>query len=191
MKRHQILKELIKYYGYDSYLEIGVANEETTYNKIPTKVKRGIEPNHKEDPSIFQGLSDYYFIKHPEERFDLIFIDGFHEHQQVLRDVNNSLKILNEGGTIMCHDCNPQEKEEEDFGSYGTCWRAFVELRFTRPDLEMYTVDLNCGCGIIQRGSQEILEGDVPDFTFDLLEENRKEWLNLMSWKEFTETKFK
>ena len=38
--------------------------------------------------------------------FDIIFVDGLHEKQQVKKDILNSIKFLKDGGTIICHDVN-------------------------------------------------------------------------------------
>ena len=55
------------------------------------------------------------FFKQNEKRFDLIFIDGLHEANQVFRDVKNSLNYLNENGVILLHDCNPSIEEHQTF----------------------------------------------------------------------------
>ena len=50
--------------------------------------------------------SDEFFSQN-KETFDLIFIDGLHIHEQVLKDIDNSLNVLNENGVILLHDCLP------------------------------------------------------------------------------------
>jgi len=40
--------------------------------------------------------------------YDVIFIDGLHYYKQVLKDIKNSLKILNKDGFILVHDCLPR-----------------------------------------------------------------------------------
>ena len=49
------------------------------------------------------------FFRDNKEKFDLIFIDGLHETNQVDRDIENSLKFINKGGTILLHDCLPKK----------------------------------------------------------------------------------
>ena len=53
----------------------------------------------------------------------------------------------------------------------------------TRDDLSMWTVDEDCGCGIIKKGKQDLFP--VQKIEFKLLEKNRKELLNLISVEEF------
>ena len=135
--------------------------------------------------------SDYFFDSLSEDIFyDIIFIDGLHFKDQVLKDVNNSLKHLSVDGVIVVHDCNPI-KEEHALETYrktdrvwnGTVWEAWVELRMTRADLSMYVIDIDHGCGIICRGTQKLFP--MEPIKFSLLENKRKEILNLISIGEF------
>jgi predicted O-methyltransferase YrrM len=43
----------------------------------------------------------------PETSASLIFIDGAHDYQNVCRDLDLYLTILDHGGIIAVHDCNP------------------------------------------------------------------------------------
>ena len=45
--------------------------------------------------------SDEFFEKYPEEKFDVIFIDGLHHYDQCQKDTINALKKLNESGIIL------------------------------------------------------------------------------------------
>tara|TARA_B100001248_G_scaffold111057_1_gene82930 strand:+ start:1123 stop:1836 length:714 start_codon:yes stop_codon:yes gene_type:complete len=51
----------------------------------------------------FKGTSDNYFLNQ-EDKFDVIYIDGSHEADQVYKDVKNSWKILNMNGILICDD---------------------------------------------------------------------------------------
>jgi len=48
--------------------------------------------------------SDDFFKKNLNEKFDLIYIDGDHHADNVLRDARNSFKLLNRGGFIVFDD---------------------------------------------------------------------------------------
>ena len=39
-----------------------------------------------------------------KEKFDLIWVDGDHFNPQVTNDINNSLKLLQPNGYILCDD---------------------------------------------------------------------------------------
>lgn len=193
MKRNQIIQYLIDSYGYKSYLEIGLGNG-CNINSIKCETKIGIDPvlkKFKEKKiTAFQMTSDDFFKK-SSAKFDIIFIDGLHHEGQVYADIKNSLESLNEGGTIVCHDMNPnsellQRVPRETRTWYGDCWKAWVSLREESEDLTMFVVDTDCGCGIIQKGSQEPLIIDEM-LIYENLEKNRKKWLNLISVDEFKE----
>ena len=53
--------------------------------------------------SFFKSTSDKYFDNN-DEKFDLIYIDGWHEAPQVYKDICNSWNFLNINGIIICDD---------------------------------------------------------------------------------------
>jgi hypothetical protein len=194
--RTDILNYLIKTYNFKSYMEIGIEYPENNFNYIEIENKIGVDPNPKGDCDYVM-TSDMFFESYcGNRRFDLIFIDGLHLEEQVTRDFHNSLDHLNEGGIIALHDCNPtnevkqfERQISEGCAWNGTCWKTFVELRMTRPDLQMHCVDCDEGCAIIKRGEQEIytkitLEQAKQYLYLDL---NRKELLNLITFEQFKE----
>lgn len=76
----------------------------------------------------------------------------------------------------------------------GTVWKAWAMLRCQRSDLEMYVVDTDEGLGVIRRGKQKCFPHWEKDnkkfndiFQYSYLKEHRKELLNLITVKEFTE----
>jgi hypothetical protein len=67
----------------------------------------------------------------------------------------------------------------------GDCWKAFVQLRYERSDLQMHVVDTDHGCGVISKGSQIPLELMNTPLEYNFFNMYRKEWLNLISPAEF------
>jgi hypothetical protein len=187
--RSDIINHLIDTNGYTSYLEIGVRDNKN-FNRIKTSHKDGVDPAGK---CNYIMKSDEFFKSIPKDQmYDIVFVDGLHLRDQVLRDVDNALEHLLDGGAIVLHDCNPLKKKHATEvymgGTWnGTVWKAFAELRMSRKDLSMLTVDEDCGCGIIKRGSQKLFPRRL--LTYSLLEDNRKELLNLISVDEFLELK--
>lgn len=174
---------LIDTHGYKSYLELGCRSN-STFKQIQCERKVGVDKN---PGGTLQMTTDEYFAKH-DDKFDIVFVDAGHTHDQVMRDVRNAQNILNNGGTIVMHDCWPyiKEYERKDGGASGTVWRAFVHLR-TDPNLEVVCGNYDHGVGLVRFGSNPSRLENVPamdDLTYGDLEKNLKEWLDPRSWEE-------
>lgn len=188
MRRDEVINSLIEVSGAESYLEIGVAGGDT-FSQILCKQKVGVDPSPIALQATHIQTSDEFFAQNTET-FDLIFIDGLHHRDQVRQDIINSLKVLRTGGFIVCHDMNPTNERMQlvpmaDLEWTGDCWKAWVELRWERPDLEMFVVNTDYGCGVITWGKQHLLTVDPALLTWNNLCLHRKEWLNLISVEEF------
>jgi len=130
-ERHIIINSLTK--QHYKYLEIGIENGYTFF-KTHFIHKIGVDPDPKCDKSdnfeIHKCTSDYYFenINIPDinsidsddhidnlkpYNFDVIFIDGMHHCENVIRDFNNSINVLKENGTIFIDDCIPLNYNEQ------------------------------------------------------------------------------
>lgn len=100
-----------------------------------------------------------------------------------MRDVQNTLRYVREGGVVFLHDCNPARAPIADpaasYGEFrqrypwwdlswglsiadrlirpwtGDVWKAVVELRSTRDDLRIAVLDCDFGVGVITRGAPE------------------------------------
>lgn len=189
--RVAIINHLVTIYGFESYLEIGVRRRADMFDHVICPKKHGVDPDPEAEADS-QLTSDDFFKQHPERRFDLIFIDGDHTGQQVERDIENALAALNQGGVILLHDLNPptafhaREEFEVDgeFPSWnGTSWQGFAAFRKKRSDLEMFVIDTDWGVGFVRVGRQVIYQG--PAESFEDLDKNRVELLNLISVRDF------
>lgn len=184
MTRIDIINTLIKKYNYQSYLEIGV-QEGSSFKAISCKNKTGVDPDEevlKWMPDCFIKTSDDFF-RDNRQTFDIIFIDGLHRFEQVLTDVNNSLKVLNPDGTIVCHDILPPDENHQRIPRMqnqwtGDCWKAWVILRGNRSDLAMYVINADYGCGIIRPGHQEKIH--YKELTWKNFEKYKYEWMNIV-----------
>lgn len=192
MTRTELINMLIDKYKYETYLEIGVNTPaQPGYNwvGVKAKVKHGVDPNVD---TTYRVTSDEFFSGLVTQKYDIVFIDGLHFCEQVYRDITNSLLHLNEGGTIVVHDCNPveeitQRRERASDAWHGDVWKAIVALRVGRPDLFMHTVDTDEGCCVIRYGKQTPLEATEGVLDYSFLEEHREEALNLISVDAFVE----
>lgn len=96
----------------DKYLEIGVETG-FTFEHTHFENKEGVDPDPKCDNSkIVRKTSDDYFAC-SEDKKDVIFIDGLHQSEQVIADINNSINLLNEGGKIFLDDILPLTHDEQ------------------------------------------------------------------------------
>lgn len=185
-----IINMFVQANGYKTYLEIGVRTGKN-FNGIKAEHKDGVDPAGN---CNYVMTSDDFFRSLPSSTmYDIIFIDGLHEKEQVLRDVDNSLNHLSDNGTIVMHDCNPINpkhaiKKYPGSGIWnGTVWEAWAELRMSREDLSMYVIDTDHGCGVVRRGNQKLFPRE--EIQYSLLENKRKELLNLISTNDFVNFK--
>lgn len=197
---------LAKFNRETTYLEIGVRNPSENFNKINASIKYSVDPGleYKKNPVDFKVTSDEFFkqlkkgeILNKEYKFDVIFIDGLHLAEQVEVDIYNSLQYLSKDGFVVLHDCNPPTEfhasesydyrvsPSKDYWN-GTTWKAFFNLR-KREDYYSCCIDSDWGIGII---SKKINLGNFtkinnPFFEYKILENNRKDSLNLVSFEDF------
>lgn len=189
MTRIDVINTLIEKNGYKSYLEIGVQKGEC-FNEVKCAYKVGVDPDPK-SKAKFCMTSDEYFERYTK-MYDIIFIDGLHEADQVYKDIYNSLNVLHKFGTIVCHDMLPKSEAMQRVPRStrqwtGDCWKAWVRVRSERPDLKMITLNCDFGCGIIQRTEHihESLPVKEHKLTFDNFQRNKYEWMNIVdhrSW---------
>jgi hypothetical protein len=202
MKRSDIINYLIAVNNYKKYLEIGVGDG-GNYNLINCEVKTNVDPCFDTyDNQVKENIdnimtSDEFFNKNVE-KFDIIFIDGFHEHHQVYKDIVNSLDALSEKGCIVCHDMlPPTEWHQRSHLEYqggewnGDCWKAVAQLRLEKDDVVIYTIDTDWGCSIIKKGSSSKYEGNLDEvLTYSYFEKNKMKLMNVISIEEFNQKIF-
>lgn len=165
--------------------------------------------------TLYELESDTFFKNFAKKDLpsglDVAFVDGLHSYYQSLKDVRNCLDYLNPNGFIIMHDCNPLNyamsypivnsiEEVIELGEKGELagwngswngdvWKALVHLRVEYDDLEIFTLDLDWGLGIIRKGKSNQLKGltiqDIENSDYYFLEKNRNKLLNLKHPKFF------
>ena len=119
-ERHDIINTLTV--QKQNYLEIGIENG-YTFSNTHFLHKVGVDPDPKCNQllgcKIIKTTSDKYFESisisnniRPTS-FDVIFIDGMHHCENVLRDFNNSINVLTKDGHIFIDDCIPLNYNEQ------------------------------------------------------------------------------
>ena len=185
--RIKIIQDTINRKNYKSFLEIGSYHNEL-FDNITCKKKIGVDPY---SGGNVRKTSDDFFLNNTS-KFDIIFIDGLHEYQQVKKDILNSLKILNHDGVVMLHDCLPdtffhQAIPRCQYVWNGDVWKAIVEIR-TFDDLDTYTCYADFGIGIIlKRKNKFKLNINSKNFSklkFKDYQNNFKKFMNIIDVKE-------
>jgi hypothetical protein len=181
--RYEIIQETIYRKNYKSYLEIGCDQDEL-FSKIIINKKIGVDPV---SGGTIRDTSDNFFKKN-NEKFDIIFIDGLHEYDQVKKDIDNSLLFLNNNGVIFLHDCMPirfisQAVPRSRNVWNGDVWKNVVESR-TKQEIDTYVVHADHGVGmILKRPNKKILNLNINNFKrlkFKDYFYNHKEYLNVV-----------
>lgn len=183
MSRTDLINLFIRKRKYTRYLEIGTQFG-SNLHAVQCAVKVGVDP----DPAAVATVrmaSDDYFLAYPNDHFDIVFIDGLHHADQVQRDIEHSLAVLNKGGVILCHDMLPKSEEgqrvpRETKVWYGDCWKAFVRLR-RRSDLTMYCVAVCTGIAVIYPGKQTPLHVAEADLTYANWLVHKQAWMRIRS----------
>lgn len=199
------------------YLEIGVSRGQA-FQRVSADVKLAVDPAFRltertrelanakgRVTKYFETTSDAFFEneaalleQHP---VDVALIDGLHTYEQVVRDVENTVRHLKDDGVIFLHDCNPpfelagrRADSWDDFMAQqsgplkigiwnGDVWKAIVQLRSTRPDLLVGVFKCDQGVGFVRKGSPESTlpysVEQVEALTYADLKADRKRLLNL------------
>jgi hypothetical protein len=213
--RKKVIQTLIDKRGFQTYLEIGVFSGNVFFD-VRCKRKIAVDPHFRfnwlgrlnrtaRNPDnvgakYFEVTSDEFFAKKSSDIFknhnlDLALIDGMHEFDYVLNDVNNSLRYLSKNGVLVLHDCNPSTPEAETSydimiktgygGAWnGDTWKVIPYLLKHRPDLDVFVADCDHGLGIVTRKGETIQHVDAGrdefrNMTYADLDRNRKGLLNL------------
>ena len=110
--RHNVINYVSK--PQDKYLEIGVETG-FTFNNTHFSDKTGVDPSpsFSSDKLVLKTSDEYFENLDNKEFFDIFFIDGMHQVEYVLKDINNSINHLNEDGKILVDDIIPLNYDEQ------------------------------------------------------------------------------
>lgn len=219
INRTTILQRFIKNKSFQTYLEIGV-HTGINFFQIDAPYKIAIDPKflifgdtktNKSSEHFYEVTSDAYFesdaTKIIEERkVNAALVDGLHTYPQSKKDVLNVLKYLTEDGIIIMHDCYPENEAASNpdmqaaikspgfSGAWmGDVWKTIVWLRANRQDLTVFTLDTDCGLGIVMKGKPldeclALSDKEIEDLSYgDLIKIGPDKLLGLKSTKWFTD----
>lgn len=189
INRIEVVRQALSGRQKPVYLEIGVSRGRA-FRQITADEKIAVDPVFQLSPRTrrladekarathyFETTSDAFFENEAEflgqRRVDVALIDGLHTYQQVVRDVENTLRYLRDDGVIVLHDCNPATasigfpaESYDDFraknswwstllGWTGDVWKGVVQLRSARDDLQVAVLNCDYGVGLVRKGRPE------------------------------------
>ena len=208
MDRHLVINQLTN--PDNNYLEIGVENG-FTFNNTHFINKTGVDPSPSfTSDKIVVETSDNFFSKvELSTKYDVVFIDGMHQVEYVVNDINNSIICLNEGGKIFIDDIIPLTFDEQlkipkkhyyDSGilKYGEPWTGdiwkviFHILVFYSEDIDFsYYYHLNYrGVAVLQiKHNFQISELDLSIINQYDYFKDFKNYINLLESTSFIQPK--
>lgn len=149
-----------KGHGEATYLEIG-CNRGWLTGRIAPLVKHAVGVDIKffdewlaidaNNVIFVNESSDDFFDHHSkDELYDIIFLDGSHEAEQVTRDIGNSLDHLTEDGIILVHDTFPPDKAHESPVLCDNAYLAIEHAHIVRGfGLQIFTFPVRFGLTLI------------------------------------------
>ena len=86
-------------------------------------------------------------------KYDVILCDPHHSYANSLDDLRNAWALLDHGGTLVVHDCNPATEEHASQSPTGGIWcgrtfEAFLDF-VHQANLPYFTVDADHGIGVV------------------------------------------
>jgi hypothetical protein len=152
LSRINLINYIVQERGFSQYLEIATNDIAHTLWHIQCTHKR----------SNFPHSSDEFFASN-KETFDIIFIDGLHTEEQVMKDVKHAFSVLNKDGLIILHDCMPpdawHQREPEEYRAgenwNGAVWKAALRI-FNTSLHKCMLLNMDWGCGIIDTSESQV-----------------------------------
>jgi hypothetical protein len=149
-----------------TYLEIGVNEGQSLRLARPATRAVGIDPEPRVQragaAAVFALTSDDFFAEHDLRAvfegvpLDLVFIDGMHLFEFVLRDLINVGRYAVPTTTVLLHDCYPisaetATREHLTFLWTGDVWKIVLCLKEYCPGVDVSVVDVPpAGLGIVR-----------------------------------------
>jgi hypothetical protein len=157
---YRTLRRLHEVLAPETYLEIGIRKGDSLALATTATVAIGIDPKPMlskptaSNAKIFAFTSDEFFATHDVRAelggrdLDLVFIDGMHLFEFVLRDFANLERWASPNTVVVLHDCLPVDevsasRERTTSLWTGDVWKVVPVLRRFRPDLSLSIIDVS------------------------------------------------
>jgi len=184
LTRTSIINSIIRRYGYRSYLEIG-CGDNRNFSLVEACEKIGVDPKQ----GGTHRMSSDEFFQSNSQWFDLVFVDGLHLEEQVLRDVENSLQFLTDGGCVLIHDCLPVKEVHQDrvrstSAWMGDVWKAVVKLR-SQPEIDVAVLNRCNGMGVLLKETNSDQLDKIPELNWNTFTTQKQKLLRILEPNEF------
>jgi Methyltransferase domain len=195
VSRTHVIQRFIDLRCYKTYLEIGYGDGKN-FEMVSVAVKHAVDPYVIGNSNVIAKTSDRFFEEAAAvgAKYDVIFIDGLHTHEQVARDHENALRCLKTNGVILLHDVNPtlpthvrklaEAEAAEDIGPWtGDAYKAWTQIRRASTFWTATIVD-DFGVGIVDSSRVGERVNFDPPVSFEEFEASRNRFLRPISLDE-------
>jgi hypothetical protein len=162
----QIVNLLAAFHGHTSFLEIATGSTGQKFEELDRSLFKkchrlgyNLQGSHDSDVEFRSDTLDISEcvsqIESRGERYDIIFVDPYHDYECSWRDLEFAHRNLNAGGTMVVHDCLPPSggpiiSPTQVTGEWcGLTFIAYVDF-LMKQNVCFATVDCDYGCGIIR-----------------------------------------
>lgn len=184
--------------NYISYLEIASRTTGYKFSEISERVFTtrqrvlyNVPPGYSDGLPIHYSSSNLngeeclqQIIK-SGQTFDVVFVDPYHSYEASRIDLEYGYKLLQSGGVLVVHDCNPphQNLTSDDYKEgvwLGQTYLAFLDFVAQHPELEYCVVNTDWGVGLVFRSGD-----DKPKRCDRLPDRPDLDCFNIRDWKFF------
>lgn len=177
------------------YLEIGIASGTSLSLALENSYAVGVDPEinithaFRAWTKIMQMTSDQFFESYYGDNFDMIFLDGLHLYEAIVKDFCHAEELCNPNSLILIHDTIPLSQEtatsdtDDKRPSFwtGDVWKIIPALIKGRPDLDIFTIPCMPSGLTVVRGFSEKPKGLSQDI-IDEFKTKDFDWIN-SQWK--------
>jgi hypothetical protein len=193
-RKYDLIHALTDIHGYRSVLEISTASTGGTHKSIdrsrfdvcrrlaylaPADWSDGAPVDYRSsEKDTGECIRE---IREQGLRFDIVFVDAWHEYEIARRDLADALSLVTDDGIVLAHDCLPETEDgsspwrEGKFVWWGVSYKLYVDFLLERDDLTYCTVNTDFGCGMVRKTPKTKLYRRATDMG----EELAQAWRNI------------
>lgn len=207
IKKSEIINQLISQFNLKKYLEYNKITNELCFDQIVCQNKiiaYILEPDYKDittheyanyvmhaHPHLQFTSLDTLLKQHSTSKFDVIFFDPTHLRPDVDQALQKLPSLLNPGGFLVVHGCNPASKnftskEQISDAWLGETYKAFSLFRLHNPE-SSFTIKEDYGVGIIFNHNLTLDYPIGSEISYEEFDARRVEFLNLVTYRTFRE----